>query len=161
MKPNIAEILREVRDFADNLPDGAQLVVPKDVVILFCDEVERQTKEIEILQQLLKRSLPYIETEVEQHGYGFFPGGDPTAFTPDEQMNRPQEIENWKEACKRWNDGNRYGEPSSHMPIVRGEEVIGHATVAKLGMGSYIYVDEEAKALVDAIGEALRRDTQQ
>lgn len=99
---------------------------------------------------VLDKCLEYIEPQVEHYGYGFFPGGDPTTFTPDSD-NRPEEIENWKEACRRWNEGNKEGEPSSHVPFDLGEGIVGHATVAKLGMGSYIDVDEDAAEIVKTI----------
>jgi hypothetical protein len=119
---------------------------------MFIDEVESLQQQNKQLIDMLTRCLPYVEPNAEHFGYGFFPGGDPTKFTPDEQMNSMQEIENWKEACKRWNEGNGEGEESSHRWLTDGDgKVIGTATVASLGMGSYIDLDEEAKEIVEYI----------
>jgi hypothetical protein len=37
--------------------------------------------------------------------YGFFPGGDPRKFTPDEGCCTAEEIARWKEDCARWERG--------------------------------------------------------
>jgi len=119
------------------------------------DELEKVQKEIEKRDHVLKNCLNFVEPQVEHHGYGFFPGGNPNLFFPDAEMNSPQEIENWNEACKRWDEGNTEGEPSSHVPLIIGNEVIGSATIARLGMGSYVDVDEDAKTLLDSILSTL------
>lgn len=116
--------------------------------------VESQAKiyndRLEEMQKTLVRCLPYVEPEVTQEGYGFFPGGDPTKFHPDTE-NSLQEIENWQEACKRWKVTKEV-EEGSHRWLTDGAgNVIGTATVANLGMGIYTYEDEEAKEIVEFI----------
>lgn len=39
--------------------------------------------------------------------YGYFPGGgfDPRGFEPDREVNTPDEIRAWQEACCAWNQG--------------------------------------------------------
>ncbi len=46
-------------------------------------------------------------------GYGFFLGGDPREFTPDEESCRPDEIAAHKAACARWDAGQPQDEGRS------------------------------------------------
>ncbi len=39
--------------------------------------------------------------------HGYFLGGDPRQFLPDEEMNTPGEMARWREACALWNLGER------------------------------------------------------
>jgi uncharacterized protein YecE (DUF72 family) len=75
--------------------------------------------------------------------YGFFTGGDPRDFYPDDECCNEKEIERWKEAVRQWNEGEQEEYPGSHRWI-RNEngEVIGHGTVATFGIGVYLYIDD-------------------
>ena len=46
---------------------------------------------------------PHPHQEV---GYGGFKGGNPNDFSPDSQCCSPKEIQSWRDACKKWNDGD-------------------------------------------------------
>lgn len=119
-------------------------------------EYEGLFRMYERLRAALENVRAYIKQQVEEHDYGFFPGGDPTRFIPDEEVNTPEEIENWKDACERWNSGDKTGEEGSHRWLTNEDgEIIGTSTVAKLGMGICTYINEEAKAVLDAINKAL------
>lgn len=50
-------------------------------------------------------------------GYGFYHGGDPRQFSPDEEMNNPAEITRWLAACEAWERGAPSApEPEEHGP---------------------------------------------
>jgi len=38
--------------------------------------------------------------------YGMFLGGNPNDFFPDPESCHQSEIDLWKAACKKWNDGD-------------------------------------------------------
>lgn len=85
----------------------------------------------------------------KQHGYGFFPGGDPRDFTPDPECCSKKEIEAWKEACASWDRGEKVVCEGSHRWITdKDGNVIGTATVSSFGIGVYTYEydDEEESA---------------
>lgn len=65
-------------------------------------------------------------------GYGFFPGGDPRKFTPDEEMNTAEEIKAWELACDAWNNGNEEVIEAGCV-LVDGMLV----NITRLGMGTY------------------------
>lgn len=44
-------------------------------------------------------------TDGDETMYGFFRGGDPRRFTPDEDDCTPEEIERWRQACALWDQG--------------------------------------------------------
>lgn len=77
--------------------------------------------------------------------YGYFPGGpyDPRKFTPDRQVNTPEEIAEWERLCALWNAGGASVTPQSGT--IR--EMGGHMVIAcgsSLGMGTYeVDVDED------------------
>lgn len=76
--------------------------------------------------------------------YGFFPGGDPRDFIPDEESCTEKEITAWKEACALWNEGKKVVCEGSHRWLVDGEgNVIGTATVSSFGIGIYYYEEDE------------------
>lgn len=145
----LKRVLTEEGDFKPKNPNDF-FPVRAHFLVDICEYVDKKEQQNAALIAMLQRCLPYIEPEIEQSGYGFFPGGDPTKFIPDED-NSPQEIENWKEACKRWNE-SKEGAEGSHRWLTDGAgEVIGTATIAHLGMGMYTYEDEEAKEIVKFI----------
>ena len=74
-----------------------------------------------------------------QTGYGFFPGGDPRLFTPDEECNSRTEIENHRLACEAWDRGDQ-------QAILAGCVVMpdGHIrNISSFGLGTYVMDDDE------------------
>lgn len=83
------------------------------------------------------------------HGYGYYPGGDPRHFHPDEECCTPAEIAAHKAACEAWERGETPDPGGPHLPLT--EENIakyapsvvvkhgagGHITVAHYGIGTY------------------------
>jgi hypothetical protein len=73
---------------------------------------------------------------IQQTGYGFFPGGDPRDFTPDEEGTLPEERERWKADCARAEEreGAHYlpGACRHLGPLV--------LTLAMYGLGTYRYL---------------------
>lgn len=69
-----------------------------------------------------------------EHGYGFFPGGDPRSFSPDEESCTPEEIAAHKAACEAWDAGTT-------LPAHAGCRVGGGIIVcgSAFGVGSYEY----------------------
>lgn len=67
-------------------------------------------------------------------GYGFFIGGDPRKFHPDEDSCTPEEIASHKAACEKWEAGETTALPGScvHFPG-------GVITLSDFGLGSYEY----------------------
>lgn len=77
-----------------------------------------------------------MSTEI---GYGFFPGGDPRRFTPDEECCSPKEIESWEIACAQWDIGNRVV-PHSGCTLKDGRFV----NLSTFGIGTYQFEIDEA-----------------
>lgn len=67
-------------------------------------------------------------------GYGFFCGGDPRKFHPDEESSTEAERASHKAACEAWEAGDTTALPGScvHFPG-------GHITLSGFGLGSYEY----------------------
>ncbi len=83
-----------------------------------------------------------MNKEIE-YGYGFFCGGDPTKFHPDEESCSEQELENHKLACKLWRETLMMGKtpsqeecPSSWLYDKDGKATI-HVLRAPYGIGTY------------------------
>lgn len=70
-----------------------------------------------------------------EHGYGFFPGGDPRLFSPDGDAT-PEELENHRQACAAWDRGECRSEPDGTWvgPV--------HLLRCQFGLGSYEWTDE-------------------
>lgn len=71
-------------------------------------------------------------------GYGFFPGGDPRNFVPDEECCSPEEIESHRIACEEWDKGNRIA-PSSGCVLSDGRIM----NISTFGIGTYTFEAEE------------------
>lgn len=76
-----------------------------------------------------------FKIKIEEHGYGFFPGGDPRRFTPDSDA-RPEELENHRKACEAW----ERGEQNSRPDCAHGPGFV--VTTCQFGLGSYTYEEE-------------------
>lgn len=83
-----------------------------------------------------------------QVGYGFFCGGDPRKFRPDEECCSEKEISNHKAACSLWNEMELRGEtpepekcPSGYVFDENGK-CVGHVLRAPYGIGVYEYEED-------------------
>lgn len=73
-------------------------------------------------------------------GYGFFPGGDPRKFTPDDECNTAEELAAWELACAEWDKGNEVR--PMHGCVLADGRIVNLST---FGLGSYVYEwDEES-----------------
>lgn len=85
---------------------------------------------------------------MQQSVYGFFTGGDPRSFHPDEPECRQEEIDNWKKACELWNEAESRGETPDpekcHSGFIFNDkgECLGQVLGAPYGIGVQTYVDE-------------------
>lgn len=93
----------------------------------------------------------------EAQGYGSFPGGDPRNFTPDEEVNTPEELAAWKAACEAWDRGD--GEDTGPQCQTMGDGSV--VTGTGFGMGTYQW-PHPAIEYIDAIvaGAALQEETE-
>lgn len=105
------------------------MVTVNDVVpprCMDCDKPLTTTKE---LNQRIDFGIDLCEAcEAESEAnecwcsYGFFHGGDPRLFVPDDEMNAPDEIAAWQEACAAWDRGDQAEPaPEEHGPWVDQE----------------------------------------
>ncbi len=73
--------------------------------------------------------------------YGFFCGGDPRHFTPDEECCSPEEIQTWNAACAMWDRAEAENltleaEASSGRAVYNEKgEMVMHITMARYGIG--------------------------
>jgi len=73
--------------------------------------------------------------------YGGYYGGDPRKFTPDEEVCTPEEIKNWQEHCKAWNEGLR-PEPDGHISKYDAEgNLVLHIARNPFGIGTTVFED--------------------
>jgi hypothetical protein len=92
-------------------------------------------------KEALTAARQFIQEAAECPEYGWFPGGDadPRRFTPDSE-NTQDKLDAHRLACEAWERGER-------------------PTVAwycpSFGGGVYVYVDEDAKAVLVQIDAAL------
>lgn len=77
----------------------------------------------------------------ESVGYGFFCGGDPRCFTPDEDSTQ-EEREQWRKDCEAYAKGE-IGPVESAGRSYRNDEgvLISHVQLSGYGLGSYTYRD--------------------
>jgi hypothetical protein len=66
-----------------------------------------------------QRELERDEADACACSYGYFLGGDPRQFAPDEECCTPEEIARWQALCAEW-DAGRQTEPApeEHGPWV-------------------------------------------
>jgi hypothetical protein len=85
--------------------------------------------------------------------YGYFPGGDPREFTPDEESCTPNEIEAWKLACELVESGEvKLVSGQHHWPVFDKLGVcIGHTTHSPFGIGTYTYNDPVVVGLANKL----------
>lgn len=89
--------------------------------------------------------VTYLCPEKMQHmGYGFFHGGDPRTFFPDEECCTEQELKSHKRACDLWYDAEKRGEtptpensPSGWIDLGNGD--MCHVLRSRYGIGVFTY----------------------
>lgn len=74
----------------------------------------------------------------KEWGYGFFPGGDPRRFFPDEESSTEEERASHKAACERWEAGDTTALPGSCVHFDGG-----HVLLSGFGLGSYWYEEDD------------------
>lgn len=112
----------------------------------------------------LRIALPILaEAARPDTTYGYYPGGDPRDFVPDEECCTPEELARHREACEAWARGETPDPGGPHVPLdqptsvepsaaVVGPGGRGWKTVAHYGLGTYTIQDDTA---VDAWQAAL------
>jgi hypothetical protein len=138
-------------------------------------KITAEVRRLRSVEALLAELRPLVAESAEMTSYGFFPGGefDPRNFTPDSE-NTPEELEAHRLAVEAWNRGER---PTTkrggrvenvtlpeHKNRATGEVVperTGPAIVcgSSYGVGTIVYRDEEAAALLARIDAAVRART--
>ena len=92
-------------------------------------------------------------------GYGFFIGGDPRRFSPDEESSTSEEIAAWKVACTEAEADEKARNLSSPCGLEtvehEGRMVPAFVDRAPFGLGTYECGDDEAKAACEAITALL------
>jgi hypothetical protein len=114
----------------------------------------------EVAVKALEAARAYIEEFARpQETYGHFPGGDydPRKFSPDEECCTPAELAAHKAACEAWERGERPQIAPSLGEVEQLENgvVLKHECSSPLGIGGYVYVDEELVELLAQIDEAI------
>lgn len=71
--------------------------------------------------------------------YGFFPGGDPRDFTPDDESCSPEEIVRWKEDCEAVERGEAIGANHSGGWITFSDGTQAHVLAPRYGIGTYFH----------------------
>jgi hypothetical protein len=79
----------------------------------------------------------FLKVRHTEYGYGFFPGGDPRLFHPDNDGQTPEEAENHRKACTAWDDGVTTSEPDGKY--VPG---FGFIDCSQFGLGSYEWTED-------------------
>jgi hypothetical protein len=72
--------------------------------------------------------------------YGFFPGGDPRDFTPDEESCTEAELTAHREACRLADEAEKVGQEHSESPACYWTQMAGgaaHVNTGKFGIGTY------------------------
>jgi len=65
-------------------------------------------------------------------GYGYFPGGDPRTFSPDPEMNTPEEMAAWEKACAAY-EQDETPDQRDGCVWIRGVKI----TRCRFGIGGY------------------------
>lgn len=75
-------------------------------------------------------------------GYGFFPGGDPRSFVPEEGTPAA-EVEAWRAACAAAQQQELHEEDAQHEPACLPVPGLGFVTRGLFGLGTYIMEVED------------------
>ena len=105
----------------------------------------------ETLLAVLRRTRDFIaERAGPEAMYGYYPGGDPRGFSPDEESSTVEERAAHKTACEAWERGECPDPGGPHKPFEGG-----HLTVSHYGLGVYTYTDEEAEDVLEQLDAAI------
>ncbi len=110
-----------------------------------------------IIEGALIAAREYLREVAGPHPmYGYFNGGDPRDFSPDEECCTPEELAAHKAACEAWNRGERPVSEAHHHKVVeyQGKPAIASYAGA-FGMGVSSCRDEDAEDVIDQIEAAL------
>lgn len=91
--------------------------------------------------------------ELEMQMYGSFPGGDPRCFTPDEEVNTPEELSAWKAACEAWDRGE--GQDTGPQCQTMGDGSVVTGTGFGMGVTRWQHPAVEVARAALAKAEAL------
>lgn len=95
--------------------------------------------------RVLGEAIDEIAKE-EDGGYGFYLGGDPRKFCPDEESCTPKELADHKAACEKWNEAEAKGEKLEPDPCGSGWiSPTVHVTRSAYGLGSYTFPTNAAR----------------
>lgn len=98
--------------------------------------------------------------------YGFFCGGDPRTFTPDEESCTAEEITRWNEACAMWDRADAehlmlQAEPGSGEAFYDGEgRMIMHVLKPRYGIGINSYPCEGENCGLCDCGDPAQPDAE-
>lgn len=99
---------------------------------------------------LIEELLDLIRQEMQQTGYGFFPGGDPRLFTPDGE-NSDEEKAAHKADCEAWDRGEKGNSKNMSGKTIHDEQgkTFIHMQPSGYGTGVYTIVDPWVQELYD------------
>lgn len=103
--------------------------------------------------------LRWLRNEMWQQSecasYGHFRGGDPRNFTPDPECSTEEEQKAHREACARWEAGNREPLPGPHVTLDHAG--VGWMTLSGFGLGTNVMVDEQARDWAERLDRCISR----
>lgn len=121
------------------------------------------------------RALLEAISEIDDEGepsYGYYLGGDPRDFSPDEECCSPEEISAHAEACRAWDRGECPDLGGPHQPLTAEDcvayemalgvarehppEFAGYKTVGHYGIGTTMLRDPRTVTL-KALAAAVRK----
>ena len=114
---------------------------------------ELDEKYYEAIEELLLLAND-IRSRAEESTYGFFHGGDPRNFCPDEECSTEEERANHRIACEAYSVGKPDSNP---FPAPHCATMNGGIAPPGFGLGVNHYVDEELLEWADMIHRAVDR----
>lgn len=115
------------------------------------NELTTLKAENDALRGLVRRLAGWLYVSTAGHTYGYFPGGDPRDFRPDEECCTPAEIAAWEADCAKWNAGQQ--EPTPPAGVWSDDGAI-HILAPRYGLGSYVFRDPDIEAII-AVAERM------
>lgn len=109
------------------------------------------------IKEALEAALPYVESAAEpQSVYGFFHGGDPRKFSPDEESSTEEERENHRKACEAFTEDKPLARCCEHIEAGKVKMII---TRAPFGLGVSTYQDDDAVRVLQKIKALLQESS--
>lgn len=100
----------------------------------------------------LRDLLGDIRQEAEQTGYGVFPGGDPTTFSPDPECSTEAERALHKADCEKWNAGQRAGLTETCCDLTKP---VGQMMRSGYGLGTYTLENPQAQEWAEQLERTI------